>query len=184
MGSEMCIRDRSWSWGSGANPSTMTFDFGTSLTEGGNGADRTTQFGGAAASGVNNFVRFMNQDGFSAGTLQALSIDEDGFVTGSFSNGQTTQLAQVALANFPAVNGLIRVGRNNYVESANSGNPVIGSPNQGGFGAIRSGFLEQSNTDLADQFVKMIIAQRAFQANTRTVATTNDLLASLVALGQ
>ena len=73
---------------------------------------------------------------------------------------------------------------NNWVETTSSGNPIIGSPNQAGFGGIRSGFLELSNTDLAAEFVKLILAQRAFQANTRTVSTTNELLANLVVLGQ
>ena len=165
-------------------PPPSALDFGNSLTEGGTGADRTTQFGGSTAAGVNNFVRFMNQDGFSAGSLQSVAIDESGFVTGSFSNGQVTRLAQVALATFPSVNGLARLGRNNYTETSASGNVIVGSPNQAAFGAIRSGFLEQSNSDLADQFVKLIIAQRAFQANTRTISTSSDLLSSLVGLGQ
>ncbi len=173
-----------WRWADGANSETMAFDFGTSLAEGGTGADQTTQFGGSSAAGVNNFVRFMDQNGFSAGSLQGVSIDEDGFVTGSFSNGQVTRLAQVALATFPSVGGLDRIGRNNYTETSQSGNVIIGSPNQAALGAIRSGFLEQSNTDLADQFVKMIIAQRAFQANARTISTSSDLLAQLVTLGQ
>jgi flagellar hook protein FlgE len=133
---------------------------------------------------VNNFVRFMNQDGFSAGSLQTLQIDEDGFVTGLFSNGTTQRLAQIALANFPNAQGLTRVGDNNWAETTASGSRVVGSPNQGGFGAVRSGFLELSNVDLADEFVKLILAQRAFQANTRTVSTTNELLANLVVLGQ
>ena len=173
-----------WRWADGANSATIGLDFGNSLTEGGTGADRTTQFGGSTAAGVNNFVRFMNQDGFSAGSLQSVAIDESGFVTGSFSNGQVTRLAQVALATFPSVNGLARLGRNNYTETSASGNVIVGSPNQAAFGAIRSGFLEQSNSDLADQFVKLIIAQRAFQANTRTISTSSDLLSSLVGLGQ
>ena len=173
-----------WRWADGANSATIGLDFGNSLTEGGTGADRTTQFGGSTAAGVNNFVRFMNQDGFSAGSLQSVAIDESGFVTGSFSNGQVTRLAQVALATFPSVNGLSRLGRNNYTETSASGNVIVGSPNQAAFGAIRSGFLEQSNSDLADQFVKLIIAQRAFQANTRTISTSSDLLSSLVGLGQ
>lgn len=173
-----------WAFANGAAITTnLVFDFGTPTSIGGTGADRTTQFGGSAASGVNNFVRFMNQNGYSQGELQAVSVDENGFVTGSFSNGQTVRLAQVALANFPAVNGLERVGRNNWVETNVSGNPIIGSPNQSGFGAVRSGFLEQSNADLADQFVKMIVAQRAFQANTRTISVSNELLAGLVNLG-
>jgi flagellar hook protein FlgE len=174
---------QTWRWADGAVAAAMAFEFGTTPAEGGTGVDLTTQFGGAAASGINNFVRFMNQDGFSAGSLQSVSIDEAGFVTGNFSNGQTDRLAQVALARFPANQGLDRVGRNNYVETNESGNPIIGSPNQAGFGAVRSGFIEQSNTDLADQFVKLIIAQRAFQANTRTISTTNEMLAQLVQLG-
>ncbi len=173
-----------WRWADGASSATIAFDFGTSLAEGGTGADRTTQFGGSSAAGINNFVRFMNQDGFSAGSLQSMSIDNSGFVTGSFSNGQVSRLAQVALATFPSLGGLNRVGQNNYAETSASGNVIVGSPNQAAFGTIRSGFLEQSNTDLADQFVKLIIAQRAFQANTRTIATSSDLLASLVGLGQ
>ncbi|MEE9281592.1 MAG: flagellar hook protein FlgE [Myxococcota bacterium] len=173
-----------WRWADGASSTTIAFDFGSSLTEGGTGADRTTQFGGSSTAGINNFVRFMNQDGFAAGSLQNVSIDGSGFVTGSFSNGQVTRLAQVALATFPSLDGLSRVGRNNYAETSASGNVIVGSPNQAAFGAIRSGFLEQSNTDLGEQFVKLIIAQRAFQANTRTIATSSDLLASLVGLGQ
>jgi flagellar hook protein FlgE len=168
----------------------IAFDMGSAqftpagASTGNNGVDKTTQYGGQSASGVNNFVRFMNQNGFSAGTLQTLQIDDDGFVTGLFSNGTNQPLAQVALASFPNVQGLTRMGNNNYAETTSSGNPIIGSPNQGGFGTIRSGFLELSNVDLADQFVKLILAQRAFQANTRTVSTTNELLANLVVLGQ
>ncbi len=175
---------QTWNWADGASSATIAFDFGTSLTEGGTGADRTTQFGGSTAAGANNFVRFMDQDGFSAGSLQNVAIDESGFVTGSFSNGQVTRLAQIALATFPSLDGLDRIGRNNYTETSTSGSVIIGSPNQAGFGAIRSGFLEQSNTDLGDQFVKLIIAQRAFQANARTISTSSDLLATLVSLGQ
>jgi flagellar hook protein FlgE len=180
-----------FNFNNGAAPNqVVTFDFGGPLfTVAGvpttnTGVDKTTQFGGQAASGVNSFVRFMNQNGFSAGSLQNVEIDEDGFVTGLFSNGVTQRLAQVALGNFPNIRGLKRIGDNNFIETNASGNPVIGSPNQSGFGAIRSGFLELSNVDLAGEFVKLILAQRAFQANTRTVSTTNELLANLVFLGQ
>ncbi len=174
-----------WAFAGGAaSGQVITFDFGTTPTEGGNGTDRTTQFGGAAVSGVNNFIRFLNQDGFTAGTLSNIDIDENGFVTGTFSNGQTQKLAQVALATFANLSGLQRVGKNNFIESVASGQPVNGSPNTAGLGAIRSGFLEQSNTDLAEEFVKLILSQRAFQANTRTISTANELLANLVVLGQ
>ncbi len=173
---------QAWAWDNGAATASIAFDFGTPFPAG-TGADLTTQFGGSNTSGVNNFVRFMNQNGFSQGTLQNISFNEDGFVTGNFSNGQTVRLAQVVLARFASNQGLSRVGRNNYVETADSGGAIIGGPNQSGLGSIRSGFLEQSNTDLAEQFVKLIISQRAFQANTRTISTSNDLLAQLVNLG-
>ena len=116
--------------------------------------------------------------------MSSIDIDENGFVTGAFSNGQTERLAQIALATFPNLTGLQRVGKNNFLETVSSGQPVAGSPNQSGLGAIRSGFLEQSNTDLAEEFVRLILAQRSFQANTRTISTTNELLANLVVLGQ
>ena len=174
-----------WSFAGGASSGQLiSFDFGTTVAEGGTGTDKTTQYGGAAASGVNSFVRFLTQDGFTAGSLSSVDIDENGFVTGAFSNGQTDRLAQIALATFPNVSGLARVGKNNFIEATASGQPVVGSPNQSGLGAIRSGFLEQSNTDLAEEFVRLILSQRAFQANTRTISTTNELLANLVVLGQ
>jgi flagellar hook protein FlgE len=162
----------------------VTFDFGDSITQGGSGAEQTTQFGGVAATGVNNFIRFTSQDGFSAGSLQGISINPDGFVEGLFSNGQTVLLAQVALARFANENGLSRVGDSNFSETVASGTAIIGSPNQGSFGAARSGFLELSNTDLAEEFVRLILAQRSFQANTRTISATNELLQQLVVLGQ
>lgn len=174
-----------WAFAGGAaSGQVITFDFGTTPTEGGSGTDRTTQFGGATVSGANNFIRFLTQDGFTAGTLSNIDIDENGFVTGTFSNGQTQKLAQVALATFANLSGLQRVGQNNFIESVASGQPVNGSPNAAGLGAIRSGFLEQSNTDLAEEFVRLILSQRAFQANTRTISTANELLANLVVLGQ
>ncbi len=76
------------------------------------------------------------------------------------------------------------VGNGNLIETRASGQPIVGGPQSGGLGAIRSSSLEQSNVDLAAEFVRLIINQRAFQANTRTVATTNELLANLVQLGQ
>src|SRR5262245_5501120 len=169
---------QTWPWSGGAAAGTIAFDFGTPVASGGTGADMTTQFGGG------NFVRMVDQDGYTSGALQTISVEDDGSVVGSFSNGQTALLAQVALARFASPDGLDRTGRNNYLETIESGQAIIGLPDQGAFGKVRSGFLENSNTDLADQFVKLIISQRAFQANTRTISTTNELLAQLVQLGQ
>lgn len=170
---------QTWRWADGASSATIAFNFGTSTTEGGLGTDATTQYGGTGSS----FVRTIAQDGFSQGSLQSVNIDNDGLVTGVFSNGRSSTLAQIAVARFASNNGLQRIGRNQFSPTSASGDAVVGAPNQGGYGSVRSGFLEQSNTDLADQFVKLIISQRAFQANTRTISTTNELLAQLVQLG-
>jgi flagellar hook protein FlgE len=139
----------------------------------------TTQFG-SANSGVNS----KTQDGFPPGTLTSLSLDRSGFLTATFSNGETRPIAQIALATFPATEGLQAVGNNNWNETRESGQPLIGNPRTSQFGSIRASSIEQSNVDLAAQFVRLILQQRAFQANTRTVSTTNELLANLVQLGQ
>ena len=140
--------------------------------------DPSSQYAGASAT--NSFT----QDGFGAGQLQGIVIDRDGFITGQFSNGESTPLAQLALGNFPNVEGLVSVGNNNLAESRGSGQALIGQPQTGNLGAVRSSNLENSTVDLATEFVRLIINQRAFQANTRTISTTNELLANLVTLGQ
>ncbi|MEM9174128.1 MAG: flagellar hook protein FlgE [Myxococcota bacterium] len=151
----------------------VTLDFGN-----GTGSVTTTQY---RQSFVTNFV---SQDGFAPGTLSALDFDEDGKLNGVFTNGVTTSLAQIALANFGNVEGLTEIGRSQVIESVESGPPVIAAANSGNLGSIRNSSLEKSNVDLAQQFVNLIVSQRAFQANTRTVSVANELLANLVALGQ
>jgi len=185
---------------------TLTFDSQGNLT-GATGTNVTYQFAGGAAPGQTvafNFgpiagvgtgtpttqfadssaVNSTFTDGFAPGTLQAISVDKDGIITGSFSNGESLPLAQIALATFPNVNGLNSVGNSNFLESRQSGQSLIGAPRSGQFGSIRASSIEQSNVDMAEQFVKLIISQRAFQANTRTVSVTNELLANVVQLGQ
>lgn len=127
---------------------------------------------------------FVSQDGFAPGTLSALQIDESGRLNGVFSNGITTSLAQLALANFGNVEGLTDIGGSRLIESLDSGPPIIAAANSGNLGAIRASALEKSNVDLAQQFVNLIVGQRAFQANTRTVSVANELLSNLVSLGQ
>lgn len=129
-------------------------------------------------------TNFVSQDGFAPGTLSALQIDADGRLNGVFSNGITTSLAQLALANFANVEGLTDIGGSRLIESLDSGTPIIAAANSGNLGAIRASALEKSNVDLAQQFVNLIIGQRAFQANTRTVSVANELLSNLVSLGQ
>jgi flagellar hook protein FlgE len=125
-----------------------------------------------------------SQDGYASGTLSALDIDEDGRLNGVFTNGVTASLAQIALANFGNVEGLTEIGSSQVIESVSSGPPILAAANTGNVGTIRSSSLEKSNVDLAQQFVNLIVSQRAFQANTRTVSVANELMANLVSLGQ
>jgi flagellar hook protein FlgE len=162
--------------GGGAAGQAIVLDFGPIAGVG--TGDGTTQF--ARDNTTNSFV----QDGFAAGALQAISIDREGFLTGQFDNGEVLPLARIALASFPNVEGLLPIGGNNLIETRTSGQPLLGDPESGSFGSIRSSNLEQSTVDLAAQFVRLIINQRAFQANTRTISATNELLANLVSLGQ
>ncbi|HAK87689.1 MAG: hypothetical protein A2X55_09205 [Nitrospirae bacterium GWB2_47_37] len=152
----------------------IAFDFGTSTVEGGSGLTGSTQFGSA------NSVTFQVQDGYSSGSLKSLSVGKDGVITGTFTNGQTQDIAQVYLARFTAPTGLSKQGKNIYSESANSGSPIVGAANTSGRGNILASSLETSNVDLAEEFVRLIAAQRGFQANTRAVTTTDDLLSELM----
>ncbi len=126
---------------------------------------------------------YLAQDGSPRGTLQSLSIDKTGLITGQFSNGTLKTLGAVTLSNVPNPNGLLREGDNLWSWALDAGDPLPATrPGSGGLGFVESGALEQSNVDLADQFVKMINYQRAFQANTRTISTTDQMLAELINL--
>ncbi|MCP9450568.1 MAG: flagellar hook protein FlgE [Nitrospira sp.] len=162
----------------GATPDQqIAMDFGTSVTtDGGTGLDGTTQFGSPSA------LVQLTQDGFSAGTLQAFSVDSNGTISGRFSNGQLRPLAQVALARFPDPIGLIRMGKNTFAESGTSGQPLIGVPESAGLGRVLSNSLELSNVDLGESFIEMIAAQRGFQANSRVITTSDEILQELVNL--
>lgn len=132
--------------------------------------DKTTQYSGASTQ------RRASQDGWAAGEIRDLRIDADGSIVGVFSNGQESALGQVALANFEAPHELERAGGNLYKQTPKSGDPLVGVASSGGRGAIISGALEASNVDLAHEFVKMIAAQRGYQANSRTISTSDQML--------
>ncbi len=122
----------------------------------------------------------LQQDGYAAGTLSNITIGQDGTISGSFTNGQQKTLAQVALATFQNEGGLHRLGGNAFQQTANSGLAQIGSAASGRYGAIVSGSLEQSNVSLADEFTKMIVAQRAFEANTRGISTADQNMQTVI----
>ncbi|KYO64582.1 flagellar hook protein FlgE [Thermovenabulum gondwanense] len=122
------------------------------------------------------------QDGYAAGTLLGIAIDSSGTITGIFDNGINQELAQIALCNFDNPSGLMKAGKNMFRESANSGVPQIGLPGTGGRGSISPGSLEMSNVDLAEEFTQMIITQRGFQANSRIITASDEMLQDLVNL--
>lgn len=163
--------------GGAAAAQAIDFDFGTSITtDGGSGRDGTTQYSGESATS------FQSQDGYSSGSLKSITISQDGTMTGIFTNGQTRGLAQLALAKFISPTGLTKMGRGLYAESTESGQPVITTPGSSGTGAVLSNTLELSNVDLAEEFVKMILSQRGFQANSRVISTSDELMQELVNL--
>ena len=125
---------------------------------------------------------FQYQDGFSSGVLRGISVDENGMVTAAYSNGQLTPLFQVAMADFPSYEGLTKLGKNLHAESLNSGQPMPGVAGNGRLGSITPMAIEMSNVDLAQEFVKMITTQRAFQANSRVITTSDEILAELINL--
>jgi flagellar hook protein FlgE len=124
----------------------------------------------------------VEQDGRTMGYLDNFTIDSSGIITGIFSNGSTRTLAQVALASFPNQGGLEKAGDNTFRVSNNSGMANIGPSGIAGKGKIIAGTLEMSNVDMADQFVDMIVTQRGFQANSRTIQTADQLLQELLSL--
>ena len=123
-----------------------------------------------------------SRDGHRAGTLDSISFDETGTLIGTFTNGARQALAQIALADFYNPAGLTKAGENLYSDSMNSGAPLIGIPGSDIRATIIPGALEGSNVDLASEFIKMIIAQRGFEANSRVIATSNAILGELINL--
>jgi flagellar hook protein FlgE len=122
-------------------------------------------------------------DGYESGELQDFTIGSDGLITGVYSNGQKEPLAMVALANFSNAAGLEKIGSNLYTTTANSGDFTGGvAAGSGGTGTLSSGTLEMSNVDLAQQFSEMMITQRAYQANSKIISTTDEMLETLVNL--
>ncbi|MBE3518693.1 MAG: flagellar hook protein FlgE [Firmicutes bacterium] len=149
----------------GAATMTLTFDF--------NGL---TQVAGPTTAEPSEV------DGSSTGTLESFAFDTNGVISGFYSNGRSRILGQIALADFDNPGGLQKVGKNLFVESNNSGKAKIGAPDTGGRGRIAPSALEMSNVDLAEEFTQMIITQRGFQANSRIITVSDEMLQELVNL--
>ncbi len=119
-------------------------------------------------------------DGHATGTLESYTFDSKGVISGFYSNGQTRVLGQLAVANFANPGGLQKLGKSLYIESNNSGDADIGDAGTSGRGSIAPSSLEMSNVDLSEEFVKLIIAQRGFQANARVVTTSDHVLEEVI----
>ncbi|UZJ45197.1 flagellar hook-basal body complex protein [Marinimicrobium sp. C6131] len=138
--------------------------------------DGTTQFG-------SNFgVERQDQNGYTTGRLSGVDIADDGIIFARFTNGEAQVLGQVALANFNNIEGLKPVGDTSWVQTADSGEPVVGAPGSAQLGIINSGALEESNVDLSTQLVNLIIAQRNFQASSKTIETANQVTQTIINL--
>lgn len=124
------------------------------------------------------------QDGYTGGTLNGLRIDQSGKIIGSFTNGHSLALAQVSMATFTNNNGLEKLGGNVWGETANSGAPVIGAASTGSRGKINASTLEMSNVDLSHAFTQLIVIQRGYQANSKTITTSDNMLNTLLQLKQ
>lgn len=138
--------------------------------------DKVTQFGTKFA------VSDLTQDGYTAGELTGINVENNGMIMTRYSNGVTRAEGQLALASFRNTQGLAAVGGNNWVETFESGQPVLGTATDGNFGALRSGALEDSNVDLTAELVNMMTAQRAYQANAQTIKTQDQVMSTLVNL--
>ena len=148
----------------------------------------------AAAAGVNIDLRdatqfassfavnSVSQDGYTTGQLAGLEIDDTGVIFARYTNGQSNIQGQVILASFANVQGLTPVGKTAWVQSFASGEPVVGTPRSGTLGALQSGALEDSNVELSDQLVNLIVAQRNYQANAKTIETESAVTQTIINL--
>jgi flagellar hook protein FlgE len=149
--------------GTGASALTLSFNL-----------KGTTQYGTDTA------LSSVSQDGYTSGSLTGLSIGSDGVIQGTYSNGQTKTLAQIALATFANTNGLQSIGNNEWAATYTSGAAVVGTPNTGTFGTLQSEAVEDSNVDLTAELVNMIQEQRNYQANAKSITTQNEILNTLI----
>ncbi|HIP60391.1 MAG TPA: flagellar hook-basal body complex protein, partial [Campylobacterales bacterium] len=168
-------------------PTTITY-----TANNGSAPNQTIQINLGSANGFDGVTSFdkisdttgISQDGFTGGDLDGIRIDESGTLIGSFTNGRSFGLAQMSMAKFTNNIGLESDGGNTFIQTANSGDPVIGSAASGGRGFIQSSALEMSNVDLSRSLTQLIVIQRGFQANSKTITTSDQMLNTLLQLKQ
>jgi flagellar hook protein FlgE len=194
---EVTMTKTATGWTMGATDGTATYAT-TPLTFDGTGnltwtdatsGDATFALGGVTVdlSGVTGMagvdtVAAGKQDGYASGILESFALGADGTITGSFSNGLKQALGRIALASFTNPSGLSKAGGSLFTTTVNSGDPQVGAAGTGGRGTLSAGSLEMSNVDLSTEFTQLIIAQRGFQANSRVITTSDEVLQELVNL--
>ncbi len=166
-------------------PATITDATTDPVTWGDNGAAASTSgvtldLRNMTQTNTRFAVNSLSQDGYTTGQLSGLSVDETGLLFATYTNGQAIVIGQVALATFANMQGLTPVGGTAWKQSLASGEPVIGTPGSGTLGSIVSGALEDSNVDLTAQLVDLIIAQRNYQANAKTIETENAIAQTII----
>jgi flagellar hook protein FlgE len=173
---EQVIDKSSFSFNKGALPDQfITFNFGDDKAHGG-GGQQVTQFG--TASEAYKTI----QDGYTAGSLAGATFNDDGTLTAIYTNGENVNVSQVVLGKFENPEGLFKMGQNRFRESRLSGQGTIGAPQAGGRGRLSSKTLEASTTDIATEFINLMTAQRSFQANTKVISTSDEMLQDVLHL--
>ncbi|MDH5324960.1 MAG: flagellar hook protein FlgE [Gammaproteobacteria bacterium] len=149
--------------GTGAAPMSLNINYAS-----------TTQYGGQFA------INTLNQNGYASGRLSGLDIDDEGVIFARYTNGQSSALGKMALANFANPEGLRELGQTNWAETFDSGSVILGEPGTGSLGLLQSGALEASNVDIAASLVSLITSQRNFQANAQVISTADTITQTII----
>ncbi len=174
---EEVVNSNSFNFNQGAGQNQqIKMSWGESISEGGTGLDATTQYGSDSAIGRHT------QDGATAGTLGSLSFNDDGILTAVYDNGESRNIASIAIAKFENNEGLFKVGKNLFKESRKSGQAALGKPGESGRGEVLSKSIELSNVDIATEFVELMKAQRNFSANAKTLQTSDEMLQEVLSI--
>jgi len=170
----------------GATTATPTDTYGTAHTIAvpgwGAPTGATFDFAQVTAQAAGTAIAAVDQNGYTAGSLSSFSLAEDGTMTGVYTNNERRAIGKLAMATFDNPSGLINMGNTSYAVGDNSGVALIGAAGTGSLGTLSSGALEMSNVDLSEEFTGLIIAQRGFQANSRVISASDELLQDLVNL--
>jgi flagellar hook protein FlgE len=158
-------------------PEGVAFDPGLTLED---ELNFTLDFSGTTCFASTFEVKDISQDGFAAGSLTALTVDEKGLLRGQFSNGKNLIAGQLMLATFRGLGGLSEVSPNTFQSTDASGDPILGTASTGSFGTVRSQSLEEANTDMAQELVKLMVQQRNYQANAQSIRAQDELITTTI----